>query len=154
VLIRAAEPSDRAALRHLQQERAVLLIKSDARYRARIVTPESLAARIGQPGTPLLVGVSGEQVVGYAAGWSKHSPYGDLPDDTLLVDDMALDAHRYYGGLARALIQRLRDQAPGGVRALVPRYYPVEQAFWRALGAVPCTPKGLARILMYEWMCL
>lgn len=153
MLIRTAEPSDLAALRHLQHERAVLLEKSDARYKTRVVTFESLAARIGGS-LPVLVGVSGEQVAGYVAAWTAHSPYGDIPGGVLLVDDMALDAHRYYGGLARALIQRLRTQAPDGLRVLVPRYAPVEQAFWRALGALPCTPDGLARVLLFEWMCL
>jgi hypothetical protein len=62
-----------------------------------------------------------------------------LPERYGLITEIALDMHSYNAGMGRSLVQVLRawfaNQGIEHAIAAVPRRYPVEQAFWRALGA-------------------
>jgi hypothetical protein len=133
--IRIAHESDLAALCRLWQERQVILNQMDPRI--PMPTPElrdqverRFHDRITQTGT-LFVGGPGSEVSGYITGL--------LHNAAAVVDDMALDAHRYLPGLGRALWIALRDHflSSGATRfaIAVPRYDTVAQAFWRSLGA-------------------
>jgi hypothetical protein len=66
---------------------------------------------------------------------------------------MGLDAHSYHPGLARALVAAVRDAArahgAAGVLVNVPSYDPVEQAFWRSVGAANAGRRGSPG---YQWM--
>lgn len=79
------------------------------------------------------------RVVGFVAAWHGRWPYGTLPGGLGVIDALALDAHRYHAGLGRGLAYAARDwlnaQGVTTIRACVPRYHAVEQAFWLALGA-------------------
>jgi len=91
------------------------------------------------------LGEAEDVVAGYVSVW--------WPDSVWTIDHMGLDAHTYYPGLARALVGAVRDaaRAEGAVEILVnvPSYDPVEQAFWRSLGAVNVGRRGSPG---YQWM--
>jgi len=67
---------------------------------------------------------------------------------------MALDAHAYHPGLGRALNEAAVAWAKGRgatvLWALVPRYDPVAQAFWRSLGAQPTDDDALSKLTGYQ----
>lgn len=152
MFIRRAENDDLSALLALQNERIVLLQQSDARFVPPTLTIEHCLSHVN---AHVWVGVDGESVAAYALCWEHHSPYGTLAESQLLFDEMALDAHKYHAGLGRALVNHIRVMhSPRQLIAAVPRYHAVEQAFWRALGAKPCSADDLKRSPFFEWMCL
>ncbi len=126
----------------LRDEHGVLLRQSNARHALPPLNNEE--DWLHNPNCGVFVGVpqpTDSWVAGYIIAWARQSPFGELPENTGLITELVLDAHRYYGGLGRALVDAgrawLTEQECQGVAALVPRFRPVEQAFWRALGAVP-----------------
>lgn len=136
--IRRATVADQPALDHLYQERLALLVQADKR-----IAPEDVRW-FGREAGAVWVGDFEGVIGGYLSVWWE---------DEWLIDHMALDAHTYYPGLARALVNEARRTAAAAdvTRLLtrVPVSHPVEQAFWRAIGASSFTkaaPSG------YEWM--
>lgn len=139
--IRLAADADIPALNHLYEERRALLLHGGWRI------PRAAPAWLTRDASSVWVGEADGGVVGYisvlrrAEGW--------------VIDQMALDAHEYHPGLARALVGVVREAARAdGVAMLlvrVPSAHPVEQAFWRALGA---TPVGDGASPHYQWMQL
>ncbi|HVU14080.1 MAG TPA: GNAT family N-acetyltransferase, partial [Phototrophicaceae bacterium] len=79
-----------------------------------------------------------DSVIGYIVGWLQPRP-GIMPEQIGLINEMAIDAHGYYGGVGRTLVEALRGWfAERGVAQTVvwvPHYDAVAQAFWRSLGA-------------------
>jgi len=150
MLIRAAMPADLDAIQHLRSERHELLRQSDARFAPLTESPASWlndsAARVW------VVQVS-EQVTAYALVYVGRCPQGALPPDSAALIEMALDAHRYYGGTGSALAKYVRQIAPK-LWIAVPRFHAVEQAFWRASGAQPCKLDSLTLNPAFEWMCV
>lgn len=142
---RPAENADIPHIERLRQERWVLLCQSDDRFRQQ--EPGDIRAWLAQADCDLWVGErlavnddGASAIVGYVTAWHATSPYGDLPADTGLIDELALDAHKYHAGLGRGLVEQARLGLSARQKtyliACVPRYHAVEQAFWRALGAV------------------
>jgi ribosomal protein S18 acetylase RimI-like enzyme len=123
--IKLAADADLAMLQHIYDERIALLRQGDRRIRP---APVQWLDRIDGC---VWVGEVENKVAGYiSAQW---------PDSLWIIDHMGLDAHTYYPGLARALVSAVCDTArTRGSREIlvcVPSYDPVEQAFWRSLGA-------------------
>lgn len=147
VTIRPATLSDLPAMTTLWHEKTVVQQQSDARFRllpdadARWST--SAAAWLDDPRCHMLVGERPDGVVGYIIGWIQDAPPGLAPEKVGLVSDMAVGLHSYQSGLGRMLLDALRawfsEQELTVVLAHVPRRQPVEQAFWRALGATELT---------------
>jgi hypothetical protein len=139
--IRLATTADIARLRQLHDERIALLALGG--WRVRDAAPVPARPQAGG----LWVGEKDGLVGGFVqarqhtCGW--------------VIDSMALDAHTYYPGLARQLVGTVCKEARllGVSRLLVrvPLFHPVEQAFWRALGAVET---GRRKSPKYEWMKL
>ena len=75
-----------------------------------------------------------------------------------IVEDIALDAHTYHAGLGRGLWQSLKawftEKNAEHILVHIPRYYPVEQAFWRALGAKEWTNNAWKTPPERMWMTL
>jgi GNAT superfamily N-acetyltransferase len=123
-------------LADLRRERLALLSQIDSRFRAHAARIESWSERMTDliGAGDVFVAADGDSVTGYV---TVQRP----PDDATiaLIDDIALDAHRYLGGVGRELVRAARANAEQWdctvVLVRVPRFYPVEQAFWRALGA-------------------
>ena len=79
-------------------------------------------------------------------------------DNIPLISDMALDAHTYHRGLAKGLFSDLQTHFIGTtsqpIIIRVARYYAVEQAFWRGLGATEWTNQTWEINPLYQWMRL
>lgn len=141
--VRPATPEDDHILSHLQNEYRVILSQSDSRLATLLDNPTDWNAVLNMKDQTVLVGVADDgRVIGYIHGQAN-------PPSGMMVE-MVLDAHRYHGGLGRLLWQHLKtwfdqhDLTEHLIR--IPRYHPVEQAFWRALGATekkeePCPPE-------------
>lgn len=123
MIIRPAIQQDRPAIERLWEERQTILAQMDARF----------AADGGDdlPDDGAFFVAERDGVVGFIACTTR--------EDVGLITDIALDAHAYHGGVARALVDAaarwFTTQPITQIVARVPRYHPVEQAFWRASGA-------------------
>ena len=140
VLVRTAQEQDLHQIEGLWQERQALLSQANPRFRApyRASWYDAIQVRLDM----VFVAVDDdEQIVGYIAGRMPRADAG-------LIDEMALDAHRYHGGVGRTVVRTMRDafaeMQVSQVFVNVPRYHAVEQAFWRSLGAHKPT--------MADWM--
>jgi ribosomal protein S18 acetylase RimI-like enzyme len=137
--IRLATDADLAMLQRIYEERVALLAQSDRRVRPATVQ------WLGRADGCVWVGQAGGEVAGYVSVW--------WPDAVWTIDHMSLDAHAYHPGLARALAAAVRDaaRAQGATEILVnvPSYDPVEQAFWRSIGARNAGRRGSPG---YQWM--
>lgn len=153
---RPAEKADLPHIERLRQERWVLLCQSDGRFLQQ--QPGDIRAWLTHADCDIWVGERGvgnddtiSTLVGYVTAWQHTSPYGDLPAETGLIDELALDAHKYHAGLGRGLVEQVRRELHARQKtiliACVPRHHAVEQAFWRALGAVEWTPASPSSLL-------
>lgn len=150
VLIRAATAADVEAIAHLRTERHELLRQSDRRFVIPADAPESW---LEDPHAHILIAEVSQRIVAYGRAYTGQSPLGAVPEHHVMLLEMALDAHRYYGGTGSAMVKTLRSLKPTLLVA-VPRYHAVEQAFWLALGAKPCRQTALLLEPALEWMCL
>ncbi|MCU0496592.1 MAG: GNAT family N-acetyltransferase [Anaerolineae bacterium] len=155
VQTRPATLADLAAIEFLRQERRVLLQQSDHRLTMPLSDPQAaLQSAYGC----VLVGQSGERVIGYIVGWVDQTPLGPLPSGQGWIAELTLDAHQYHAGLGRILYQAICawfDQHAIQRRWLqLPRYHAVEQAFWRSLGAQEANelPDPLVNTAALVWM--
>ncbi len=91
----------------------------------------------------LYVAAYDDRVVGYVIGRVQASPPGLVPAQIGVVLEMTVGVHSDQSGLGRRLLEPLRAWfATQGIThfvATVPGRQPVEQAFWRALGATELT---------------
>jgi hypothetical protein len=143
VTVRPAKPNDIPALAQLWLEKMVLVAQSDSRFK---LLPDAA----DQWATQAVLWFSDERCMIYAAeqenhltgfvmGWIQTAPLGVALERIGLITELALDMHQYQQGLARTLLTPLREwfnhQGVGAVAAIVPHRHPVQQAFWRSLGA-------------------
>lgn len=137
--IRLATDADLAGLQRIYDERLALLTQGDRRIRADVVR------WLNRDYGSVWVGESNGEIAGYISVWWS--------DGLWLIDHMALDTHTYHPGLARALVAVVREAAQlqnsGRILINIPSYDPVEQAFWRALGAKKADRHGHPG---YQWM--
>lgn len=137
--IELATTSHLPMLQHLYDERIALLIQGDRRIKPTCVQ------WLERDDGGVWIGEIDGTVAGYVSVW--------WPDAVWAIDHMGLDAHSYHPGLGRALIAAVRDAArgQGASRVLVnvPSYDPVEQAFWRSIGAASAARRGSPG---YQWM--
>jgi hypothetical protein len=126
VNVRPATRDDLPAVRALWRERLTVLCQADPRFRPRLDDdPGPMLIDRLRDGLLLVAQQDGE-IVGCIGGLRC--------DSVVAIDVIALDAHTYHARLGRSLVDAVRRDG-SQVVALVPRYAPVEQAFWRALGA-------------------
>jgi GNAT superfamily N-acetyltransferase len=89
--------------------------------------------------TALLVADAPDGLAGYALVRLQPGTPGLLPETLGVLADMALDTHRYRGGVGRTLVNAAQTWLVArGIRQMtvsVSRRSAVEQAFWRSLGA-------------------
>jgi ribosomal protein S18 acetylase RimI-like enzyme len=147
VTIRTAKSSDIPAMAALWHEKTVVQQQSDARF---TLLPDG-DTRWSEAATDWLsdsrcciyVGERTDGIVGYIIGWLQDAPPGLSPEKVGVISDLAVGLHSYQSGLGRMLLDALRewfaDQDVTCLLAHVPRRQPVEQAFWRALGATELT---------------
>ena len=126
-------------LQRIYEERVALLRQGDRRIRPAEVR------WLGRTDGCVWIGEVDNTVIGYVSAW--------WPDSVWMIDHMGLDTHTYYPGLARALVRAVRDaglaRGTSEILVRVPSYDPVEQAFWRSLGAANVRHRSAPG---YQWM--
>jgi GNAT superfamily N-acetyltransferase len=141
ITIRAATSADIPSLAELWYEKTVMLAQADRRLKlapdARAAWTRAALNWLADPHCCLLVAAQAAPV-GYLRA-SLHEQPGMLPASYGAIHQMAIDAHGYYGGVGRALVEAARAWFEGqGVDRIVvwtARRDATEQAFWRSLGA-------------------
>lgn len=131
--IRQPTAEDIQELSRLMDERQHLLAQMDKRFSMTNADAikQKLDSYLIDANNVIFVAEEVHHLVGFIVGIVK-------PDGIGVIAEMVLDAHFYHGGLGRILVQAIRkyfeENQVNQIFALVPRYHPVEQAFWRALG--------------------
>ncbi|PJF28362.1 MAG: hypothetical protein CUN53_00560 [Phototrophicales bacterium] len=144
IAVRPTLEADLPHLVHIWYEKWTLLSQADRRIRLASDAKErwinTARAWIVAADTHMASALTDEIPIGYTVGRVMDAPPGLIPDKMGVVMDIALYGHRSYPGAARLLIGTLRAWfAAHGVEQIVvwaARRQPVEQAFWRSLGAV------------------
>jgi hypothetical protein len=166
-MLRPANSADLNRVVDLWYERTVILSKSDRRFAAHLAGEDGgrsariaeMAKRINNPAQAVIVaeciaGTRNADLAGYVTGCLQANNSGELYG---VVDELVLDMHVYYGGLARMLWKALHEwfEQHDAICLFfsVPRYSPVEQAFWRSIGAVEWTGT-LQQRPEFMWMTL
>jgi hypothetical protein len=143
VTIRTVGVDDLPGVAALWHERMMLQQQADRRF---ALAPDALTqwlaaanSWLGNSDCIMLAAEHRSLLVGYAIGWMQSAPPGMLPERIGVVSEMHVGVHSSQSGLGRALLDSLRagfaGQGAAVVTVHVPRRQPVEQAFWRALGA-------------------
>lgn len=133
VEIRPAIPEDIPELIELRHERA-LLQRQRIAPNVRELWSSELDGWLKDVDGVAYVAVSNGQIVGYILGRVQSEQRKGV------ISELVLDLHQYQGGAGRLLVdvlhQWFRDCNIEQVVVSVHPRLPVEQAFWRALGAV------------------
>lgn len=147
VTIRAANATDIPTMAVLWHEKTVVQQQQDSRFSLLPDAASRWAAAaanwLDNPHCQVYVGERSDGLVGYIIGWIQDAPPGLSPERVGVVTDLAVGLHSYQSGLGRMLLDALKawfaEQDVTSLLAQVPRRQPVEQAFWRALGATELT---------------
>ena len=153
-MIRIAKLVDVPAMAALWHERLMLQQHTDRRYQIAPDGPARWSAAVtdwlADDQYVVYVAEYDSQIVGYIIGCVQASPPGVLPERVGTILEIAIGVHSNQSGLGRQLLDPVRTWFCGrGLTHLiahVPRRQPVEQAFWRALGA--------AELMDMMWMKL
>ena len=137
---RLATPADIPFLADMWYERALLQQQRVAPDARQHWTAAALLW-LNEPQTGMFVAEGNDgRLAGYIVGHVQPAPPGLLPEEQGIVTEIAIDAHVYHGGTARALVEALRswfiDRNIEQFLVMVSQRSPVEQAFWRGLGGL------------------
>ncbi len=146
-MIRLANSVDVPAMAVLWHERMTLQQRSDRRYKiapnGQALWSTTVREWLVDDQFIIYVAHHESQLVGYIIGCIQASPPGVIPEQVGAVLEIVVGAHTNQSGLGRQLLDPVRRwfRERGLMRmiAYVPRRQPVEQAFWRALGAAELT---------------
>jgi ribosomal protein S18 acetylase RimI-like enzyme len=135
VTIHAATTADIPSLAELWYEKTVMRAQADHRIKlapnARAVWTRSVIGWLDDPNCRVFVAVESVPV-GYLLAWVQPARRGT-------IQQIAIDAHGYHGGVGRALVEAARawftDRGVARVVVWTARRDATEQAFWRSLGA-------------------
>ncbi len=143
ITIRPAAPDDIPILAELWYEKKVIESQSDRRFRFQSQDIKSwstaLEGWLADSRCCVLVAQGEVEIYGYIIGWTQSNPPGIVPQRVGAVTELVVGAHSYQSGLGRTMLQPLREwfsqQGIKQIIAYVHHRQPIEQAFWRALGA-------------------
>ncbi|HLA44486.1 MAG TPA: GNAT family N-acetyltransferase [Aggregatilineales bacterium] len=138
--VREAITKDIEELLRLWQERTDIYLQSERRQRIKQETwREAVLNWIQHDDAVVLVADRDGQLIGYIVGWVWHNPPLIEPAHYGLVSEMSVDGHCKQGGVGTAMLDHLktwfRERELGYFEVRVPVRQPIEQAFWRAVGA-------------------
>ena len=154
--IRSATQFDIPCLTALWEERLLVISQSDPRFSEiqtkRVAWLSEITRKITEEDSIVYVaGLATNHIVGYITGHMHQDGYG-------VIEEIALDSHAYHAGMGRALLDAMQQWIANqnALRTIVsvPRYHAVEQAFWRALGAVEWTDEDWLSPQEFIWMTL
>jgi hypothetical protein len=145
VTIRQAAPADVPFLAELWLERAVVQRQMDRRFElgpgAEARWTQAAAGWVVDSRYGVFVAEKPGKVVGCVICRVENAWPGLLPEPVGLVVEMLVGLHSAAAGVGSLLFEAARGwfdgQAVDQVIVCVPRAQPVEQAFWRAMGAKP-----------------
>jgi L-amino acid N-acyltransferase YncA len=143
VIVRPATVHDISAMAEVWYEKMILQNQAERRIR---LLPDGRARWMSAVRTwldhgqyCLLVAVRTGEIIGYIIGRVEANSPGLMPEYLGAVVDLGVDIHSYQGGLGQMLLQRLKpwfdEQGVETFIVYTAHRQPVEQAFWRALGA-------------------
>jgi len=141
--IRRATPPDLDALFRLWQERADYYLRFESRLpksdQSGTVWREAMAGCLGRDDARVLVADRAGELIGYMVGWVWNQP--PFFEQLGMISEMSVDGHCKQGGVGSALLADLqtwfKERSVIAVEIRVPQQHPIEQAFWRAVGAQP-----------------
>lgn len=147
VIIRPANAADISKMVMLWHEKIILQQQSDRRLQLLPDARERWSTAAGDwlanPCCRMNVALREDEIVGYIIGWIQAGTPGLAPERIGAITDITVGVHSYQSGLGKLLLESLRswfcEQGTTQLIAHVPRRQPVEQAFWRALGATELT---------------
>jgi GNAT superfamily N-acetyltransferase len=143
-LVRPALQSDLITLGAIWHENRLVQQQFDARLRLAADAPArwqaAAAAWLASPECHMLMIEKQGRALGYIVGRIEAAPPGLLPDRLGIIIELNADAHARESGVGRALLGALRlwfgEQGVEQLAARTVGQSAVEQAFWRAQGAV------------------
>ena len=152
--VRRAVPTDVDELLRLCEERRDVYLSGERRLApfadAKQQWRDSVLSWLERDDAAVLVAARDEGLIGYIIGWVWHNPPAIEPERFGLVSEMSVDGHCKQGGVGTAMFEGLkiwfREQGLSAVEVRVPRAQPIEQAFWRAIGAQPFVDQFYYRI--------
>lgn len=141
--LRPATQHDIPTLTDLWLEKMVLVAQADSRIKllpdAAVRWASDAGKWLGDERCAIFCAEQNGHIVGFIIGWLQSGPPGITPEQFGIVTELALDMHQYQQGAARALLAPLRawfsERGADAVMVLIPHRHPVQQAFWRSLGA-------------------
>lgn len=147
VIIRPAASNDLSQMVVVWYEKMIIQQQTDRRLRVSANGQSEWMQAVGgwmqNSDYACYVATHHDVVVGYTIGRIQNSPPGLSPAQIGVVIEMSVGVHSYQSGLGRRLLDALRlwfsSRGMTHFIANVPVRQPVEQAFWRALGATELT---------------
>jgi GNAT superfamily N-acetyltransferase len=144
IIIRAATSADLPELTRLWHEKTIIQQQFDRRFSllpdGAVRWSSAVENWLRTDQCAVFVAEREGSLLGYIIGWVKPAAPGLMPEQIGVVDDMSVDAHSHESGLGRQLFAPLVEwYLERGITHLVthvPHRQAVEQAFWRAQGAV------------------
>jgi GNAT superfamily N-acetyltransferase len=143
--VRRALAKDIDGLLRLCEERREVYLKAERRLPAfaesKSAWRESVLGWMTRDDAAVLVAARDDGLIGYIIGWVWPNPPATEPEKFGLVSEMSVDGHCKQGGVGTAMFAGLKDWFRENdlsvVEVRVSRVQPIEQAFWRSLGAQP-----------------
>ena len=138
--VREAVSEDLNELLRLWQERTEVYLQSERRAQVeRDIWQAAVLNWIQREDAAVMVAERDDQLIGYIIGWRWQNPPLIEPAFYGLVSEMSVDGHCKQGGVGSAMLEALKDwfkaQNLAYFEVRVPVRQPIEQAFWRAVGA-------------------
>ena len=142
--IREATLTDLPELTRLWHEKMVIQQQVDRRFAlvpdAKTIWTQTVSQWLMDSNCIVQTAHHNELLVGYAIAWIRPAPPGVDPAHIGCIEDMVIDPHSHRSGAGRQLLDALKvwfsQRDIQNVIAYVPRLAAVDQAFWRAQGAV------------------
>jgi ribosomal protein S18 acetylase RimI-like enzyme len=144
LITRVATLTDLPELTRLWHEKMVLQQQFNRRFRlmpnAQTIWAQAVSEWLSNSNCRIETARHNDTLVGYAIGWIRPAPPGVIPTHLGYVEEVVVDPHSRQGGVGRELLDGLKEwfveHDIQNVVACVPHLGAVEQAFWRAQGAV------------------
>lgn len=143
--VRRAVAEDMHELLRLCEERREVYLQAERRLppfaEAQHGWRESVLGWMTRDDAAVMVAARDDGLIGYIIGWVWNNPPATEPQKFGLVSEMSVDGHCKQGGVGTAMFDGLKDWFRANdlevVEVRVSRVQPIEQAFWRAVGAQP-----------------
>lgn len=141
--IRTATLNDIPRLAELWYEKMMIQQQFDSRFKLAgdsiTVWSAAVCEWLQDGHCAIFVGVQATIPIAYIIGWIQNAPPGLQPKHIGAITDLTIDPHAGQSNLGRDLLNSLRTWFNNNdvhhIVAYVPGRSPIEQAFWRGLGA-------------------